>query len=208
MGDVVISGVTYDIYGTHTGAPVLGVLSAQQYFAAALQAASYTSADGATQKKALVTAARMFNRTPWQGTLDVQGQALAWPRDGVLDCEGNVIPDGTIPLDIIYGSYELANALLGDATVQTTSNSGSNVKRQLNRDKLDVLEQEVETEYFRPTNTTAPRFPTIVQELVGCYMESGSAIVTPFVSGTEGDLAESQFDEIDETFGFSDPGLP
>ena len=208
MGTVAISGVTYTVYGTHTGAAVSGVLSAQQYFAASINAASWLAADGTLQKQALVSAARMFNRTPWQGTLDVAGQALAWPRDGVLDCEGNVIPDGTIPSDIIYGSYELANALLGDATVQTVPNSGSNVKRQLNRDKLDVLEQEVETEYFAPTNRTAGRFPTIVQELVSCFMESGSAIVTPFVSGTDGDLSESQFDEIDETFGFSDPGLP
>lgn len=205
MGTVVIGTVTYDIYGTHLGAAVLGVLSAEQYFYAALQGAPWASANQDTQKKALVTAARMFNRAPWQGTLDSPSQPLAWPRDGVVDASGTPVPDGETPLNIIYGSYELALSLIVDPTVQTTSTTGSNVQRQLNRDKVGDLEQEIETEYFRPTDKTSPRFPTIVQELVGQYLAAAATLVGIFTSGTD---VESEFDDEDEKWGFTVPGIP
>lgn len=206
MGQVSISGVTYDIYGTHTGAPVAGVLSAQQYFAAATHASAYTTADGTNQKKALVTATRMLDRAPWQGQKTSPAQALQWPRTGVVDKYGNEVDSAAVPADIIYGCYELALAILEDEVTQTQKNTGTNVRRQKNIDKVADLMQEVETEYFRPTDLLAGRFPTIVQELVGQYMSgAGSSIAGAFASGTD---VESQFDDEDEDFSYNPPGVP
>jgi hypothetical protein len=175
LGTVAIRGKTFDIYGEQTtdtpGEPV----SATTYFIGQLNTSSWDAADSTTRGQALVTAGRIFDKQLWVGTVTdvVTPQPLAWPRTGVPTCDGIVADPDEIPERVIFGSYELANAILADAEVQTETNTGSNTKRNLNRQKVGDLEVETETEYFSATNsgaTAATRFPTEVQEYVRCYI--------------------------------------
>lgn len=213
MGQVTISGQTFDIYGEHiaddAGPPV--VQSAKNYFLAATHASAFTGAGTSDQAKALVTATRMLDRQVWQGTRTdlVTPQPLAWPRTGITAKEGDPPDDDTIPTRVIQACYELANALLADAAVQTSPSQGTNTKRTRTRDKVGDLETEAETEYFRPGSSDgsggATRFPTIIHELIGCWLESGSDLALVFASGTE---VGTVFDGELDNFGFTDPGLP
>jgi len=171
MGTVTIGAVTYDIYGTLAGAT--------DYLAGRLNTTAWDAASSTNKSKALVTATRMLDRTTWQGEPTSSGQALAWPRTGVY-CNGVAVDSATVPTNIIEGSYELANLMLANAEIEASTDAGSNIKR--------VQAGTAEVEYFRPTSGTndVGRFPTVVQELVGCYMSGGgaAAIGVPYASGT------------------------
>jgi len=194
MGTVNISGKTYNIYGTHitddAGPPV--VPSASTYFGASLNASAWNDASLTQQAQALVTATRILDKQTWVGAVtdSATPQPLAWPRTGATNCRtGVAVPDDEVPEGIVFGSYELALAILADATVQTSSSSGSNVRRTRSKDKVGDLETERETEYFTSTNipgsnTNAGRFPPAVQEFVACYF-GGSGIATVTITGSQ-----------------------
>lgn len=201
MGTVTIGSVTYDIYGDHVG--VTTPLSADEYLGGSLNASAWTAATVDDQARALVTAGRIFDKQLWVGTMTdtVTPQPLAWPRTGVPTCDGIVADPNVIPDRVIFGSYEYALAILQDATTQTEVNTGSNVKRQLERKKVGDLETEDETEYFSATNSgvnVATRFPTTVQEYIRCYI--GGTLDGATVAGG----AASVF--IDWDYGVNSPG--
>lgn len=207
MGTVSISGKVFNIYGEHRTDSV-GVTSAVTYFAGSLNAGAWNAADTATQAQALITATRIMDKQRWVGapTDPDTPQPLAWPRTGVSDCDGNAIPDDTVPDGIVFGTYELASAILADATVQTSDTGGSNVRRTRSKDKVGDLETERETEYFTSTSikgsiTAAGRFPATVQEYVRCYF-GGSGIGGVTVVGAQ----EAFFPDRD--YGYSGEGLP
>jgi len=191
VGQVTIQGTDYDIYGTHADAKV--------YFNAYSGTSSFLAAANQEQLKLLVTATRMMDRQPWQGlpTDQTTPQPLEWPRTGVIDRNGAAVDDSEPPDKIEWGTYELAEAIAADSTVQTTSNSGTNVKRDKLRQKVGDLEEETETEYFKGTasgSSAAPRFPTIVNELVREYLQSGAGLIGIYGSGTD---LDSYFDGYD-----------
>ena len=184
---VTIQGVSYSIYGT--------LANANSYFYASINASGWNAASQTSKLQSLVTAARMLDRQKWQSARTVVGQALAFPRTGLTDRNGEAVLSTDVPLGITAGEYELSNQLLIDATVETDVSSGSNTSRQLTRDKVGDLETERETAYFRPTLTTSSRFPTVVHELVSPYLEAGSSLI-PCLSGAQ----DSPFLSRDFTF--------
>lgn len=203
MGTVSISSKTFDIYGEQTTDTGGEPISATTYFIGQLNTSAWDAADTATRARALVTAGRIFDKQLWVGSVTDPDtpQPLAWPRTGVPDCDGIAADPNEIPERVVFGSYELANAILIDAEVQTEANTGSNTKRNLNRQKVGDLEVETETEYFSATNsgaTAATRFPTEVQEYVRCYI--GGTTQGATVAGG----AASVF--IDWDFGVNSPG--
>lgn len=189
MGQVVIGGVTFEIYGEHA-ADAGGVQCAVKYFAGVLHGADFLAASADAQKQALVAASRMLDRQTWQG-LPVAAvpspQPLQWPRTGVVDKYGQAVSSASIPVNVIQGAYELADAILGDASVQTNTSTGSNVKREA----LRVGRISLEEEKFRSDVGTAGRFPTIIQELLGQYLGGGAAAAEAFSFG----LADSFWDD-------------
>ena len=169
MGTVSISGVSYDIYGTEA--------EANEYLRAHSNGAAWFAADTTTRKQALVTTARSFDRQAWVGaaTDPVTPQPLAWPRTGVSDRNGQAVSDSVIPPDILNGSFEWALDTIQDPTV-TEAVPGTNTKRTRTKDKVDVIETEAETEFFKPTIGQTARFPVAVQEWIGFYLSgSGNA---------------------------------
>ena len=185
MATVSLSGNAYEIYGTEAALKI--------YFAAGLNAAAvaYAAASSTDHKKAMVTAARMFNRTGWVGEMTdpTTPQALAWPRTGVSDAEGNAISSSVIPTEIEEGSYELAGALLVSAnTIEASDTSGSNVRRALTTKIVGPIETTAETEYFKPTDLTSGRYPLPVHELVS-FALSGANLTFAVVNGACDDSA-------------------
>lgn len=198
MGQVTIATVVFDIYGEHVsdaaGPPV--IQSAQNYFKGVTHGDAFLAASSDAQAKALVAATRMLDRQLWEGTMTdaVTPQPLQWPRTGATDRYGVAIGSTVIPTDIIRGCYELAAAILADAAVQTQQNVGSNLQSET----LKIGPIELGETRFRPTTDEAPRFPVIVQEFVGPYLASGSA-VGGFASG----LASSFWDDEEGSSGGS-----
>lgn len=203
MGTVTISGNSYTIYGELSTDTPGEPISATTYFAASLNVSAWDAASADDKAKALVNASRIFDRQAWQGTItdSATPQPLAWPRTGAPSCDGIATPSDEIPQRVVFGAYELAAAILADATVQNAANTGSNTKRVLARKKVGDLEVEDETEYFTPTNVgraTGTRFPTQVQELIKCYLDGFAA------SATVAGAAASVFKSWD--FGLSGDG--
>lgn len=205
MGQVSINGKDYDIYGEWNTDTPGDPESAVTYFGGQLNASAWESASAVDQQKALVTASRIFDKQGWLGspTDPSTPQPLAWPRTGVPDCDSIPTDPNEIPDNIVFGCYEEAAAILADAGVQTDPNSGSNLKRNLDRQKVGDLEVEVENEYFSPTNSgpsAATRFPTQVQEYIKCYLSSGG--IGTVVEGA----TPSKFDTECFDFGVNSPG--
>lgn len=156
---------------------------ATTYFASTLRSADWVAVVDATKDLALMTATRMLDRQTWSGEKYSGAQALEWPRSGVTDKYGEAVTESAVPQSIIDATCELALALTADATIETKKNTSSNIK--------SLKAGEAGLSYFRPVS--GGRFPTIVQELVGQFLASGTAggISAPMVTGNDG---ESQFD--------------
>ncbi len=195
MGTVSIGGATFEIYDTD--------VAFNDYIKGHSNGATARAADTATKNRALVTAARSFDRQRWAGVATdlVTPQPLAWPRTGLTDREGQPVPTGTIPQDVLEGNWEWAIAIIADGAVAGET-PGTNTKRVRSREKVDVIETESETELFKSTVGRTSRFPTAVMELVGLWLEGGDASLS-FVSGTD---VTSGFTTEDTDFGFSAPG--
>ena len=198
---VTIGANTYSVYGLGNADPVA---DATEYFAARLGAASWTAASADEKSQALVTAVRMMDRAvTWTGTKTVTSQALAWPRDSAT-CSGTAVDDGTIPDAVVYGSFELALALLEDEAIQDNPSSGSNLKR--------AKAGSAEVEFFRPTQGQPGldnRFPVIVHELISCYFAGDTVGLGLFIDGTDSDNVDerSGFDSCSDGYGLSE-GYP
>jgi hypothetical protein len=186
MGSVVISGNTYQIYGTSAAAVI--------YHDASIGDAgdAFNAAVANDQNKALVAATRMLDRQRWKGLpvgvpqIDV---VLEWPRTGVTDRYGNAVSSLVVPDDLIVGAYELAAMLLDDSTLQDSATSGSNV--------ASVGAGPAQVSFFRPTIGVYGRFATRIQELVGQYLAGAATLFGEAFGNTEDDESTSAFDTTD-----------
>lgn len=159
--------------------------NANTYMTATLQAAAWSALADATKEAALITAARMIDRQSWQGERATSGQAMAWPRSGLTDREGNELSSSTVPQSVIDAQCELALLLSQDASIQSSTSSSQNIKR--------VQAGSASVEYFRAV--AGGRFPTVVQELIGLWLGANSTgLITSMSSGTD---VESFFEDRD-----------
>lgn len=158
--------------------------NAAAYFDDALYADAWDAATDAHKDKSLVTATRMLDRQSWQGEKTDPAQPLQFPRTGLTYLDGTEVPSDALPQALLNATCELALALLGDSSVQTNTDTSSNIQ--------NVTAGPASVTFFKPTSGS--RFPTIVQELVGLFLQSaiGSGTATPYVSGT---CERSTFDD-------------
>lgn len=197
VATVSIGANTYSVYALTANA----VADANEYMAARLGASAWTSASSNEKKQSLVSAVRFIDRAVnWSGVQSdiVTPQPLQWPRDGA-NCDGVSVTDGTVPDNFAAAEFEMALILLNDATVQNDSGTGSNIKR--------VKAGSAEVEFFTPTIDTSSetRLPTVVNDLVGCYVDTITGIAAASF-GTSDDDGESSFD-CDDQYGLT-RGLP
>ena len=143
---------------------------ADTYFTDAIHADTWRDASNTNKDRSLVTAYRMLDRQVWRGEQTQPGvQTQDWPRTGLTDPEGTEVDDSAVPQFIIDAQCELALSLLSDPAVQTNEDTGSNIKR--------LGAGSAQIEFFRGTD--GPRFPTIVNELLGFYL-AGGELSAPF----------------------------
>ena len=72
----------------------------------------------------------------WEGTIANQAQALGWPRVGVTDDEGRIIPSNIVPKQVKIATFEMAIfGTKGDPYAPSSSQG-------LDRLKIDVIELE------------------------------------------------------------------
>lgn len=183
MGTVTITGgFVFTIYGEWTGAGSL-----TEYAAGSLAyAAVLTAATPDNQKRALVEATRVLDRTPWNGTKTAAGQALAWPRTGVARADGTAVDPNTIPTEIIHAAYEYALAGLAKPALFTGITIADKIKR--------VEAKGVEVEWFGPRD--GGRWPGRVGELVSQFL-AGAGASTLTSSEAYGTDDCSDFDDAD-----------
>ena len=190
---ITITAIVYDVYGI-TSDPVQ---DATDYLAAKL-GSTWATATTLQQQQAIITATRMLDRAvTWDGTKTVSTQALQWPRDGVTNqCTTSAVTDGTVPDDIAYAMFLLANQLFVDSTIADGSGTGSNVKR--------VKAGSAEVEFFSPTIETSSdlRLPRAVNDLAKCFIASTGTFGGSF--GTTTDDAETYCrDDDDRSQGYA-----
>lgn len=183
---VTIEGEEYNVYQDHA--------AVNSFLRGTIHATGWATALEDAQKKACVTATRMFDRTNWDGTPTVDGQDLSFPRDGLTDRDGVALADDTTPQGILDGFSELCGLLIDEAALQDKANTGSNVK--------NVKAGSASVTFFNPTQDTAGRFPTSVQEQVVPFLAGNEATgITVTGAGTETEFAATDF-------GLTREGLP
>lgn len=119
--------------------------------------AGVTSTDGS-----LIRGSRALDeryRSQLQGIKSTTGQAMAWPRDGVEDEDGNVLASDAIPARWVMASQEMARTL----TASQTDDAPASVKR--------VKAGSAEVEFSAPKDLRT--ILSYVDELVSVYLKGG-----------------------------------
>lgn len=88
------------------------VTDADIYLGFRLRAAEWGAATEEQKEAALRMATAMISRERFMGCVASTTQALAWPRAGVTDQEGRMIPSDAIPAPVAQATAELALFLL------------------------------------------------------------------------------------------------
>lgn len=140
MATITIGGNDYFSYSS--------VADADIYFAASLDAATWSALSTDEKGVFLIQTARLLDRQKW--------------RDGYTTQVLRLATD-----DIVTASYEIAILLAkGETAVLTSASNFDATKR--------VKAGSVETENFRNFSEPATRFPTQVHELLADYLLSNS----------------------------------
>lgn len=121
-------------------------------------------------------------------TLTFTAQEALHPRSGLQDCDGAAVDANAVAQQVEDAQIELAFDLTQDDTLESQKNQGSNIKR--------VGAGSAQVEFFRASNKPgeASRFPSIVQELIRCFLGGGSTVNGAASFGTD---HASQFDDCD-----------
>lgn len=172
MATVTINAVTYTVYAN--------VATADQYWNAGTQT-QFETWDALTddeKARGLVSATRLIDRQHWLGEKTDDAQALAFPRTGLIDCDGNDVDSAIVPQQVIDASIILAYDLATGSTVETSATTEDLTKR--------LKAGSVEIEKFRADSSSSGRFSTPVMELLGCFMAGSVAIAGSLSYGDDG----------------------
>jgi len=181
--------------------PVIGtnvyqdIAAADAYMVNSVRGAdNWAALTDTVKSQCLITATRILDRQPWQGTKyqDAPTQVLEWPRSDVYDRKGELVDETAVPDGIKFGNIELAYDLSQDSSLEISGGQGSNIKR--------LKAGSAELEYFKgtggPNGEGSVRFGPEVQEYIGQYLESAFGVETGNAYGTGG---EGSFDD-DESY--------
>lgn len=108
----------------------VSVTDADAYFAARATPTEWGAASTATKEGALRVATEWITgRYEWPGTLHLDTQALAWPRDMAYDREGRDL-SAQVPTLVERATAEAAQLFLTGELIVTTLERGGDVKRE------------------------------------------------------------------------------
>ena len=99
---------------------------ADTYHTDRLHAATWTDADAATKDAALLMATRVLDQQfAWEGVRSATSQKLEWPRDGLLNDEGDLALDAAaIPERLQDATAEFARLLISSDTTVASGTAG------------------------------------------------------------------------------------
>lgn len=179
-----ISGNAYDVYGTEA--------EVKAYIAGRLGTSAYDDASSGDRKKAHVQATRWMDTLTFQGSPTdlVTPQPLAWPRIGMIDCDGGVVLDTVVPDELCASISELVLVILGSNTASDVASTAKNIKK--------AGAGSAQVEFFRPGDAqgkSGTPLPEQAWRLVKCFTGAGSQANSGAIAS--GTCDESQFDDCD-----------
>ena len=167
------SGIEFNVYASRE--------TAETYALGTFGNAEWEAASNNQKERALISATRQFEAVKWCGSKTSASQALAWPRTGLTDREGNTLASDTIPEAVINGNIELAFSIVSETFAANQATAAGNIKR--------LKADEAEIEYFRALSTAATAlFPKTVLDWVGLWI-CGSGSSGALSYGTDGESA-------------------
>lgn len=176
-------------FGDAATVQVLTVSTGAVATVALLNAGTYSASPGTTN------AATGGSGSSVSLTLTLGDQSALHPRSGMSDCDGQAIDSLALAEDLKSGQIELAYELTQDTSLESASNTGSNVKQ--------VGAGSAQVAFFRPTSGSgeSSRFPNVVMELIRCLTGSSAGIAGPTITGTTAtSSATACDDELTEGF--------
>lgn len=122
---------------------------------------AWASAGDPAKEAALKQSAVLLDTLTWKGIRTDQSQAMAWPREGVVDLDGYELAPDAIPARLKHAQAELALRLLSE---DRTADAGALVPESLSLGSLTVsgLRQQI--------------IPAFVRSLVREYLASSGMI--------------------------------
>tara|TARA_R110002051_G_scaffold230715_1_gene292709 strand:+ start:228 stop:758 length:531 start_codon:yes stop_codon:yes gene_type:complete len=130
------------------------------------------TASPADDKEAAIRRATAYlsNAFSWKGwKTNARAQALAWPRIGVEDEEGNTVASDAIPVEIVQACCHIAAA---EAATPGVMNPTVDLTARVKREKVGPLE----TEYASVANQAELSRPVllVIGDLVGGLIAAGT----------------------------------
>jgi len=157
------------------GADAYSDVASCSAYATAYYGAALTGSP-ADKEAAIRRATAYLNGLAWKGTRTLgRAQSLAWPRTGVVDCEGLSIGDAEIPLDLIYAQHELARAEFQSPGILTPAVSKANAT--VVREKVDVLEVEYDTDNLTGSIDEVRPIVTAAMDRLKCYLSASGRVL-------------------------------
>ncbi len=141
-------------------------------------AATFTAATADDRTRALLQATARLELEKWLGVRVTDTQALAWPREYVIDPDKSgtnvgstlarpydlvvYLPTTTIPNRIKVGVAELALQILEAGTADLFA---PDTTREVTREKVDVIEVEYAAASSRRTEDALDRWPRVMRAI-------------------------------------------
>jgi hypothetical protein len=141
----------------------------------------WETTDDEVKTRAKLTAFRMIERQDYLGS---KVGTEKWPRTGLIDEEGIAVPSGSVPQFVKNAQFELELELILNPSVQTKSDTRDNIK-QLKAGSTSLTK-------FQPQS--GPRFPTIINEYLGRYLEGGLNLIMPTAGGIDEETGLSTYE--------------
>ena len=122
----------------------------------------------ADKEAAIRRAVAYMDGLKWKGKRTYgRSQSLAWPREGVTDCEGLDIADDEIPDEVIFAQHVLARAEFQSPGVLSPSGALAQVVK---REKVDVIEQEYDTSRLQGSIEELRPIVTMAMDKLRCFL--------------------------------------
>lgn len=122
----------------------------------------------ADKEAAIRRAVAYLDGLKWKGIrTHGRDQSLAWPRDGVTDCEGLAIASDEIPDEVIFAQHTLARVeFLSPGALSPSVSLGGVVKRE----KVDVIEVEYDTARMQGNAQEMRPIITMAMDKIACLL--------------------------------------
>ena len=102
----------------------VSVAEAAGYFSLSYNRTAWSEAGNSDKEKSLAEATRLLDLfVDWIGEIATDTQALRWPRVGVVDMDGRIVSDLTVPQSIKNITCELAYNILVNSGFDVSENT-------------------------------------------------------------------------------------